>query len=58
VGDAAQALAAAARESYVSGFQVALVIAGIVLAVLAVIVALALRGDTATERLPGGALHE
>ena len=56
--EAAKALAAAARESYVAGFRVTLVAAGVLLAVLAVIVAVGLRGVAATARRSGGALHE
>jgi DHA2 family multidrug resistance protein-like MFS transporter len=56
--EAADLLAAAARESYVAGFRLSLLVAGLVLAVLAVVVLLGLRGVAVAARSTGGGLHE
>jgi MFS family permease len=57
-GQTGAALAAAARESYVAGFRASLLVAAVVLAVLAVIVAIGLRGLPVAARTSGGALHD
>lgn len=56
--EAGAIIAAAARDSYVAGFRLSLLVAGLVLAVLAVVVLVALRGVDVAARPTGGGLHE
>ena len=56
--EAAAGLVTAAREAYVAGFQAALLVAGLLLAALAVVVAIGLRAVPVAARRTGGALHE